>query len=102
MLNHLLLKTIHRPEAGEGYARCAAAFWDAYLAGTPAALAPAPSYVLGHVGCLMLARVDGKSPAEYLTPGERETARAAGRSLLLGPPVSVDAAWDLLAEALPR
>ena len=41
-------------------------------------LAPDPTYVVLHTGCLMLARVDGKSPAEYLTESERLLARSLG------------------------
>ena len=89
MLNHLFLKAIHRPSRHEGYARCARAFWTAYRERTPDALAPDLAYVLGQVGCLMLARVDGKSPAEYLTEEERHVARRLGEVLLLDPPNSL-------------
>jgi hypothetical protein len=47
-------------------------------------------YVLGHVGCLVLARVDGKSPAEYLDEPARTRARMLGRSLLSSPPETLD------------
>ena len=50
--------------------------WQAIEAEAPAELIPEGRYLCGHVGCLMLARVDGKSPAEYLTEDERERARA--------------------------
>ena len=53
------------------------------------------TYVLGLVGCLMLARVDGKSPAEYLTEPEREHARAGGIALLTDPPDTLAAAWAI-------
>ena len=36
-------------------------------------------------GCLMVARVDGKSPAEYLTESERLVARSLGSRLLAEP-----------------
>ena len=49
--------------------------------------------MLGLVGCLMLARVDGKSPAEYLTEPERDQARAAGIALLSDPPNVLETAW---------
>ena len=42
-----------------------------------AELSPSWEYVLGHVGCLLLARVDGKSPAEYLTAGDRSARLAS-------------------------
>ena len=92
LLNHLLLKTIHRPQAREGYEACGRAFLDAY--GRDVDL----QYLLGLIGCLMLARVDGKSPAEYLTEPGRERARSAGIALLTEPPGSLQEAWA----GLPR
>jgi aminoglycoside phosphotransferase (APT) family kinase protein len=81
-LNHLLLKQIWHPEHRDLYVASFTALRDAYLKGVDweepeemeartAALLPA----------LLLARVDGKSPAEYLTKEEdqsfvREKARA--------------------------
>ena len=53
--------------------------------------------MLGHVGCLMVARVDGKSPAEYLTAEEREPPARSARRLLLAPPACLEAALDLTA-----
>jgi aminoglycoside phosphotransferase (APT) family kinase protein len=87
LLNHLLLKTIHLPRARDGYETCGQAFLDAY---GPVEDMP---YLLGLVGCLMLARVDGKSPAEYLTEPERDQARTAGIALLSDPPNVLEVAW---------
>jgi 5-methylthioribose kinase len=98
LLNHLLLKAIHRPSAVTAYARCADAFWAAYTNGTSREVRPADAYVFGHVGCLMVARVDGKSPAEYLTADERVTARGLGIRLLREPPIAPAGAWRLLEE----
>jgi aminoglycoside phosphotransferase (APT) family kinase protein len=74
--NHLVLKAIHRPAARDAYRACAEAFDAAY---TQPVHAP---YVRQHQGCLLLARVDGKSPAEYLTEDERTTARAMARTVI--------------------
>ena len=87
LLNHLLLKTVHRPSTWGDYEACGRAFLDAY--GRDVDM----PYVLGLVGCLMLARVDGKSPAEYLTEPQREQARRAGIELLTTPPSSLEEAW---------
>jgi 5-methylthioribose kinase len=92
MLNHVFLKTLHRPDAAGRYLACARVFWDAYAAGVPRPLAPDAEGVLGQVGCLMVARVDGKSPAEYLSEAERGLARLLGRWLLTSPPGSIDEA----------
>lgn len=98
MLNHLLLKAIHRPARRDGYERCAHAFWHAYQSGVPHGFGGPGSYVFGHTACLMLARVDGKSPAEYLTPTERALARTCAVALLARPTATPDAAWTLLRE----
>jgi 5-methylthioribose kinase len=90
MLTHLSLKAIHRPGQRDALLACAAAFDAAYRAAAPPFTAPAMDYVLGHVGCLVLARVDGKSPAEYLDEPARARARTLGRSLLSSPPESLD------------
>jgi 5-methylthioribose kinase len=90
LLNHLLLKTIHMPSATARYEACGKAFLDAY--GRDVDM----PYLLGLVGCLMLARVDGKSPAEYLTGTERESARATGIGLLTDPPDGLEQAWTRL------
>jgi len=37
---------------------------------------------VAELGCLLLARVDGKSPAEYLTKPERETVRSMAKDIL--------------------
>ncbi len=95
LLTHLTLKAIHAPSMSDGLGRCAAAFWDNYVNAAPDVVSEAP-YVLGHVGCVMMARVDGKSPAEYLTAEGRETARAIGRRLAESPPASIAEAWRIL------
>jgi 5-methylthioribose kinase len=100
MLNHLLLKSIHRPADAERYYGCARAFLTAYADGLPGELLPPLPYLLAHVGCLALARVDGKSPAEYLTDGEREIARRVGEELLTSPPASLEGVWYATADEL--
>jgi aminoglycoside phosphotransferase (APT) family kinase protein len=88
LLCHLMLKSLHRPELAVGYDRCAVEFASTYQTGARAELAPQWEYVLGHVGCLLLARVEGKSPAEYLTAEERSQAQRFGEILVSGPPPS--------------
>jgi 5-methylthioribose kinase len=100
MLNHLMLKAIHRPAAFERYEHAAEAFWDAYSSRVGGELTPDPAYVVLHTSCLMLARVDGKSPAEYLTEGERLLARSLATRFLLEPPAAVEDAWEALGQAL--
>jgi aminoglycoside phosphotransferase (APT) family kinase protein len=86
LLCHLMLKSVHRPPWAAAYDACAVEFGRTYASGVPAELTPSWPYVLGHVGCLMLARVDGKSPAEYLTKDERSQVKRFGDLLLSAPP----------------
>jgi aminoglycoside phosphotransferase (APT) family kinase protein len=101
MLNHLLLKRLHLRERGHLVESCVPAFWDGYTRALSRMRPPELAYVLGHVGCLMVARVDGKSPAEYLSPGDGDAARAAGSRLLLEPPDSLEGALDIAAPRVP-
>lgn len=89
MVNHLLLKAIHNPGLVAQYHCCVEQFLMAYREAVDARLLEPVDQISAEVGCLMLARVDGKSPAEYLTPVERDVARELGRRLLLDPCGSV-------------
>jgi 5-methylthioribose kinase len=88
LLNHLLLKSFYRPQWASLYAQAADAFWRAYLAGVPRESWIAPA-TLSHLGWLMLARVDGKSPAEYLRGAVQDRVRRFARDLIISPPNSV-------------
>jgi 5-methylthioribose kinase len=100
MLNHLMLKAIHRPGDLVAYQACAETFVAAYEDGLPWELRPDPPALAGHIGCLMLARVDGKSPAEYLTDSQRLIARLLGTQLVTDPPATLEDAWTRLDRAL--
>lgn len=93
-LNHLLLKSIHNPSLGANYELCGRSFWEAYCM-TARDVAPQSEYLWGHVGCQMLARVIGKSPAEYLSRSQREAALRAGAALVTDPPSDLPSAWRL-------
>ena len=79
-LNHLLLKCLWVPGSRSAFLACFDALSSSYLQGVPfpnveqraASLLPA----------LLLARVDGKSPVEYLTETDREFVRGVARGLL--------------------
>lgn len=91
LLNHLLLKSIHLPVHAVRYLEAAQAFWEA-AAGAPEWL---PRSTLDHLGALLLARVDGKSPAEYLrAEDEKSRARAFAGELLRETPVDLGELWE--------
>lgn len=89
LCSHLLLKSIHRRRDAELHREAAAAFLAAYGDRDE-------HWLVANVGCLLLARVDGKSPAPYLREDERRTTRELGRALLLEPPAQLLAAWGLV------
>jgi 5-methylthioribose kinase len=89
LLNHLLLKSFYRPQWAEAYGAAAARFWNAFRVGVPPEDWIEPA-TLDHLGWLMLARVDGKSPAEYLRdPALVDRVRRFARQLIVSPPASV-------------
>jgi aminoglycoside phosphotransferase (APT) family kinase protein len=86
-LNHLLLKCLWTPRATAGFLACFDVLAAAYLAGIdwepPAALEARAAHLLPG---LFLARVDGKSPVEYITAEQdKDRVRRTARALLAHP-----------------
>jgi aminoglycoside phosphotransferase (APT) family kinase protein len=86
LLTHLLLKSVHLPAHAGRLRECVDAFLSAYGAFEAA-------HLWGVVGCLLLARVVGSSPAEYLTPGEAARVEASATWILRNEPDNVSAVW---------
>jgi 5-methylthioribose kinase len=87
--NHLLMKSIAMPQHAAALAGLVRVLTDAVVAGLPAGAHWVCEAALEHLPALLLARVDGKSPAEYLDSGMRGRARALALSLIANPPTSV-------------
>ncbi|OSP53454.1 hypothetical protein BV911_17945 [Pseudoruegeria sp. SK021] len=89
-MNHLVLKAFHRPRDHAALLAEVAAFWAAYARyitwEDPSVLEARTALVLA---ALMLARVDGKSPVEYLDAVAREQVRACALDLLTTPATRV-------------
>jgi len=102
-LNHLLLKCLWVPHRRTALLRAFAALAQGYLAGVswePAAALEGRAAAL--LPGLMLARVDGKSPVEYLDDRGRAQVRRVAGALLRRPPVrliDVATAWHDACEA---
>ena len=82
-LNHMLLKCIWVPAARARFMECFAALSGAYLRGVawePPAEVEARAATL--LPGLLLGRVDGKSPVEYLDAAGQAVVREAARKLL--------------------
>ena len=93
-LNHLLLKCLWVPAHRKAYLECFDALAESYL--KIASFDAVEQRTASLLPALLLARVDGKSPVEYLTDEDKERVRALARELL--PQASklehVRAAWQ--------
>jgi aminoglycoside phosphotransferase (APT) family kinase protein len=99
---HLLSKANHLPARAEAFTAAAEASWRAYRAEiepTDFAAALEPRAVRHTLGCL-LARVDGRSPLEYLDDAARERQRAATLALMATPPRTMGALIVRWSDAL--
>lgn len=91
-LNHLVLKAIHLPNSRLRYLADAISLWRAYaLHITWESPAAVELRVCKLLPALMLGRVDGKSPVEYLTASEQETVRQIARRNVITPARNLDA-----------
>ena len=103
-LNHLLLKCLWTPSATSRFLRSFDALASAYLAGAAweprAELERRAAHLLPG---LLLARVDGKSPVEYLTAeADRDLVRRTARSLILAPTDTLSGVRIAWASALGK
>jgi 5-methylthioribose kinase len=79
LLSHLFLKALHKPECAAGYFEAARKFWEAFgeEVDDEEALRAFETLTIWHASGLILARIDGKSPVEYIQH-EKTKARARG------------------------
>ncbi len=99
-INHFLLKCFRRPAQSDGLIHLARIFF-AWLEGLlpPAALGWFEAATARHLGALMLARIDGKSPVEYLREETvKQAVRGVARRILLERPPDLAACYALALE----
>jgi 5-methylthioribose kinase len=89
LLNHLLLKSFHMPAQAPDLATLAERFWNTLCSEMP----PVPDFerlTIAHLGALLLSRIDGKSPVEYIRDADRKDyIREFARGLIRTPARSV-------------
>jgi 5-methylthioribose kinase len=95
LLNHFLLKGWRAPQWRGLYAGGALAYWEAL----PKAWEWLEEGTIRHLGCLQLARVDGKSPVEYLSPLQQVQVRRFARDIIQNPPRRVAEIFEIQADA---
>lgn len=101
-LNHLLLKCLWCPSAAQSYLACFDVFASTYFAGASweprAALEARAARLLPG---LLLARVDGKSPVEYITDDQaKDRVRHIASALLLRPAARLDEVREAWSEEI--
>jgi 5-methylthioribose kinase len=85
LLTHLLLKSLHQPQFRQLYVEAAREFWKALTTGLGAAASSGfERMTTRHLGALMLARIDGKSPVEYIQDDNtKDRVRRVAKCILL-------------------
>ena len=103
-INHLLLKAVKFAEQHEEYLAAAHEFWNAYQTGAGEKHFPSvEAHTVRELGCLMMARIDGKSKIEYI-PDEptRDFVRGVAADILFDTKMDVNGVIAMLDERLTK
>jgi 5-methylthioribose kinase len=101
-MTHFLSKAHHLPERRDAFADATRAYWSRYralVASEPWATDLEGRAVRKTLGVL-LARVRGRSPLEYLDQTERDRQAAAVIALIAGPPPTIPALTDAFLDRI--
>lgn len=99
MCNHLFIKAVYNADHQPAYLEAADKFWTTYRSRIPWEL---EREVITELGVLMLARIDGTSPVEYVTGGPiAEALRRIAKRTLTGDVATVDRFVAILREETP-
>ncbi len=97
MLCHLMLKALHLPDRAGELRAGGAAFLEGYRAELPRdEIRCAEATLATHTACLLLARVDGQSPASYLATDTADAVREVAVAALRDAHLPLDQLWDLV------
>jgi 5-methylthioribose kinase len=97
LTNHLLLKAFYRPGDRLRYRDAALVFWRALHHELGSGFDWLEPAAMRHLGCLLLARIDGKSPAEYIRQDEaKDQIRRAAIGLIRRPTHTAQQCFDRL------
>ncbi len=98
-INHLLIKSIVNSHVQQEYFRAVTALMDGYRDEQPGVdWGELQAETRLQLGCLMLARIDGKSPVEYIKDGPtKETVRRVSRFVLQEQPSAMEDIYTRIA-----
>ncbi len=100
-LNHLILKGVHLPSLRTALFAEALQFWGAYAPHITWENSSAlEARVCRLLPALMLARIDGKSPVEYLSPARQEHIRLLALPMIARPAPTLSEFMEELASRL--
>ncbi len=100
-LTHLLSKAHNLSAQREQFTTAAHLHWREYARADPAWAEQLEARAVRHTLACLLARVDGRSPLEYLTAEQRDRQRDAVLRLMNEPPASIAATIDRFIAYLP-
>lgn len=99
LTNHLVLKAFYRPHWRSGYRSAALAFRDAVMDTVRELPEGLEQDTIEHLAGLLLARIDGKSPAEYIQEeAMKARVRTFGLGLVADLPSSIEELFDRIPE----
>ena len=103
-LTHLLAKANFLSEHRGRFITAAGWFWNDYrtASGGTAATSDLEARAVRHTLACLLARVDGRSPLEYLTGAARKRQRIVTLALMKSPPAALPELFQMFAERLDR
>lgn len=93
LIAHLLIKAVHQSQASMDLLACARAFLKSWYSHSE--VPDDQSHLVRQIGCMLLARVDGKSPVGYLDPSGQHKIRNIGRQLLVDPTLTIPQIWEM-------
>lgn len=101
-LTHLLSKAHHLATHRVAFLDACQTFWATYrdVADPRLTSSDRERQTVGHLSACLLARIDGKSPLEYLDASERDTQRNAALALMSSTPATVGDAVHLFEQAV--
>lgn len=104
LTNHFILKAFHRPELSSHYLELARVAFTWTLGMLPTdALSSFERNTVRHLSFLLLARVDGKSPAEYISDEKtRATVRRCALELITERPARLTKVFQRVESAIPN
>lgn len=102
-INHLILKAVHLPHLAKQYLVEANHLWRAYRAFVIwESVEDLETRLCQLIPALMLARIDGKSPVEYLSGAEQNTVRSISLQLIKSPTNRLDELLHCIDELVCR